>query len=207
MHEPDPFRAIYDAYHDRVRRFVARIVGPHDADDVTQVVFSNAAKALPAFRGDADVSTWLYRIASNAASDWLNSRSAQERRITVSLPVSEDDDGAALIGAAAVDRRPTPEDELSHQDMRDCIRGEIGKLTESHREVFMLSALGGLGDDEIAQVLGVSKGTAKVRLHRARQEFRNIIAARCDFYRDELSCKPSSPECCQPAAGSHSHRP
>jgi DNA-directed RNA polymerase specialized sigma24 family protein len=83
--------------------------------------------------------------------------------------------------------------------MRACIQGEIGKLPEAHRTVLMLSALGGLTDDEIAQTLGISQGNTKVRLHRARQELKKIIAARCDFYRNELSCKPTSPDCCSPA--------
>jgi Sigma-70, region 4 len=63
----------------------------------------------------------------------------------------------------------------------------------------MLSALGGLTDTEIAQTLGISHDNAKVRLHRARQEFKKIIEARCDFYRNELSCKPTSPDCCAPS--------
>ena len=65
----------------------------------------------------------------------------------------------------------------------------------------MLSALGGLDDARIAAILGITHGNAKVRLHRARQEFKTIIATRCDFYRNELSCKPASPDCCPaPAA-------
>jgi RNA polymerase sigma-70 factor (ECF subfamily) len=83
--------------------------------------------------------------------------------------------------------------------MHECIRGEIGNLPATLRTVFLLSALGGLGDDEIAQTLGISQNNAKVRLHRARQEFRKMIEARCDFYRNELSCKPSSPDCCAPS--------
>jgi hypothetical protein len=67
----------------------------------------------------------------------------------------------------------------------------------------MLSALGGLADDEIARTLGISRDNAKVRLHRARQTFKHVIAARCDFYRDELSCKPASADCCTPATPSH----
>ena len=69
----------------------------------------------------------------------------------------------------------------------------------------MLSALGGLTDNEIAQTLGITKGNAKVKLHRARQEFRKIIEARCDFYQNELSCKPSNPDCCAQPAAPNSH--
>ena len=98
---------------------------------------------------------------------------------------------AATAGVADLDRPPSPEEELARKDTRACIRGEIGKLPEAHRAVLMLSMLGGLGDEEIAR--------RKVRLHRARREFRKIIAARCDFYRSELSCKPTSPDCCASA--------
>lgn len=184
----------------RIRRLLARLVGPQNAEDLTQTVFAKAAAALPSFRGDAEPSTWLYRIATNVASDWLHSRSAHEAKVTVPFPEASNDDAqAAAIDAADVDTNPSPDQELSHKDMQACIRGEIAKLSDVHREVFMLSALGGLSDEEIAQTLGISKANAKVRLHRARQEFRNIIAARCDFYQNELSCKPSSPECCPPA--------
>jgi len=58
---------------------------------------------------------------------------------------------------------------------------------------------GRLTDEKIAETLGISLGNAKVRLHRARREFRKIIAARCDFYRNELSCTPATPGCCGPS--------
>ena len=196
----DAFRTLYDANHERVRRILARAVGPQDAEDLTQTVFAKAAKALPTFRGDAETSTWLYRIAANVASDWLRSRLTHEAKLTAPLPHASDDDmRAAAIGAATIDSHPSPEQQLSHEDMRDCIRGEIGKLPDTLRTVLMLSALGELTDDEIAQTLGISRDNAKVRLHRARRKFRKIIEARCDFYRNELSCKPASPDCCVPS--------
>ena len=202
MRAADPFRKLYDANQQRIRHLLAHLVGPQNAEDLTQTVFAKAAAALPSFRGDGEISTWLYRIATNVASDWLHSRLAHEAKVTVPFPEASDDDaGAAAIDAADVDTDPSPEQELSHKDMQACIRGEIAKLSDVHREVFMLSALGGLSDEEIAQTLGISKANAKVRLHRARQEFRKIIAARCEFYQNELSCKPSSPECCPPAPG------
>jgi RNA polymerase sigma-70 factor (ECF subfamily) len=170
------------------------------------MVFARAAKGLSSFRGDAETSTWLYRIASNVASDWLRSRSAHEAKLTVQLPEASDDDGrTAVIGAADVDSHPSAEQQLSEKDIHACIRGEIGKLPDDYRDVLMLSALGGLSDDEVAQTLGISKGNARVRLHRAREEFRRVIAARCDFYRNELSCKPSSPDCCAPPTAPDSH--
>ena len=105
----------------------------------------------------------------------------------------------AMLATAKIDEQPSPEQRLAQKDVRECLRGEIAKLPDSLRTLFMLSALGGLSDEKIAQTLGITHANAKVRLHRARREFRKIIAARCDFYRDELSCKPSSPDCCPPA--------
>jgi len=197
----DPFRTVYDANHERVRRMLARIVGPQDAEDLTQAVFTNSAKALPTFRGTAEVSTWLHRIAVNVASDWLRSRANREAKLTVPLPDAANDEThtAAVAAVAEVDKQPTPEQQVSDHEMRVCIRSEIGKLPEAQRTVLMLSALGGFSDNEIAQTLDISLDNAKVRLHRARQAFKKIIAARCDFYRNELSCKPASPECCLPA--------
>jgi len=197
QHAPDPFRTLYEANQGRVHRLLARLVGPQDAEDLTQTVFAKAPKGLPTFRGEAETSTWLYRIAANVASDWLRSRSAHEAELTVLLSdASGDDMHGTTIGSADVDSRPSPEQQLSQKDMHECIRREMGKLPHARRQVLMLSALGGLSDEEIAATLGISKGNVKVRLHRARQEFRKIIAARCDFYRNELACKPSSPDCC-----------
>jgi RNA polymerase sigma-70 factor, ECF subfamily len=200
-HGADPFRNLYEAYRGRVRRMLVRMVGPQDAEDLTQAVFEKAAKALPSFRGEAEPSTWLYRIAANVASDWLRSRAVREGKLTVALSEADADDTAAIaVGADQPDAPPSPEQLLAQKDLHACLRGEIAKLPDRLRTVFMLSALGGRSDDDIAQTLGISRANARVRLHRAREAFREIVAARCDFYQDELSCKPSSPDCCPPAA-------
>ena len=93
--------------------------------------------------------------------------------------------------------------------MRDHICREIGQLPEGNREALILGELGGLTDEEVAQTLGISLANTKVRLHRARAQLKKAIGARCDFYRIELSCAPSSPACCAPATppdGSKSDR-
>ncbi len=173
------------------------MVGPQDAEDLTQVTFAKAAQALQAFRGKAEVSTWLYRLAVNVALDWLRSRPAHEAKLTVPFPeTSTEDKTGALTKAAVIDPPLSPEQELAHKDTHECIRAEIAKLPGPHREILMLSFLGELNDEEIANALGITVGNAKVRLHRAKQDFKKVVEARCDFYRNELSCKPASPECC-----------
>ena len=199
-HEADPFRMLYDANHQRVTRLLGRIVGPQDAEDLTQAVFAKAARALPEFRGDALASTWLYRIATNVASDWLRGRAAREAKVTAQLAEALDHEaGESAVDAAFSEMHASPDQELVRKDIADRIRAEIGQLPEIHRDVLILGQLGGLTDDEVAQTLGITAGNAKVRLHRARQELKKAIGARCDFYRTELSCAPSSPACCPPA--------
>src|SRR5476651_2575837 len=125
--EPELFRTLYDANHNRVHRLLGRIVGPQEAEDLTQIVFAKATRALPQFRGDAQSSTWLYRIAVNVASDWLRSRSAREAKLTVHLTevlVNATSHGSA--GIALLDIQPSPEQRLARKDMRECVRGEIG---------------------------------------------------------------------------------
>jgi RNA polymerase sigma-70 factor (ECF subfamily) len=208
--EADRFRALYDANRERVHRLLGRIAGPQEADDLTQIVFAKAAKALPQFRGDSKASTWLYQIATHVASDWLRSRAAHETKTTVHLP--QVPDAAAEQGLASVaplDPQPSPEQALVRKDMRDCIRGEIAQLSESNQTVLILGELGGLTDGEVARALGISLVNAKVRLHRARAQLKKAIQVRCDFYRTELSCAPSTPTCCPPdsaEAGAKSDR-
>jgi RNA polymerase sigma-70 factor (ECF subfamily) len=191
------FGALYASNRRRIRALLTRMVGAQDAEDLTQVTFAKAARALPDFRGEAERSTWLHRMAVNVALDWLRSRSAHEAKLTVPLAdfLAEDKTGA-LTNAATIDPLPSPEQETANKDMYDCIRGEIAKLSEPYRDVLAVSFLGQLDDEQIADMLGITVANAKVRLHRARQEFKTIIAARCDFYKNELSCKPASPECC-----------
>ena len=110
----DLFRPLYDASHDRVHRLLGRMVGPQDAEDLTQIVFAKAAKALPQFRGDAQASTWLYRIAANVAADWLRGRPAREAKLTV--PLADGADGEASASVAVADVQASPEQRLVLSD-------------------------------------------------------------------------------------------
>jgi RNA polymerase sigma-70 factor, ECF subfamily len=187
----DRFRTLYDANHQSVRRLLARMVGPQDAEDLAQTVFTKAANALPRFRGDAQTSTWLYRIATNVASDWFRSRPAQEAKVTIQFPESPDDE--ASTGLVSGDSQASPEGELIRKEMNDCIRGVIGQLPDRYRTILMLSELGGCADDEIAKILDISRGNVKVRLHRAREQLKEALEHRCDFYRNEdseFACDP-----------------
>jgi RNA polymerase sigma-70 factor, ECF subfamily len=203
--DADPFRTLYDANHQGVRRLLARMVGPQEAEDLAQAVFAKAATALPTFRGDARPSTWLYRIAANVASDWLRSRSAHEAKVTVQLPETLDHAASeGNTGSCTLDSQASPEQELIRNEMRDCIRDVIAQLPDRDRVVLVLGELGSLAGEEIAQTLGISRGNAKVRLHRARGQLKEALEARCDFYRNEdneLACDPKPAGGCASPSG------
>jgi RNA polymerase sigma-70 factor (ECF subfamily) len=194
--EADAFKRLYDENHERIRRLLARTAGPQEAEDLVQVVFAKAARALPEFRGDAQMATWLYRIATNVASDWLRGRSTLEAKATVQLPDAIDDAAcSSSMGSVSQEKFAPPERELIRDEMGDCIRRLIGQLPEKHRAVLVLGELGGFKDDEVAQALGISRSNAKVRLHRARAQLKEALEAHCDFSRNEdneFVCEPKA---------------
>ena len=187
MADEGRFRALYDASHARLLSLLIRMAGRQEAEDLAQIAYAKAAAAWPGFREDADPATWLYRIAVNVAVDHLRSRAAREAKLTEALPGDD-----LCSNSAAMD----PEQELARKDVQASLLTDIGRLSETHREALLLSARAGMNDDEIARMLDISKGAVKVRLHRARQEFRQIVGANCEFYRNEFACQPSTPDCC-----------
>ena len=176
------FQAIYTEFQPKIRRYLTRLVGAAEAEDLTQEVFVKVSQALPGFRGDSQVSTWVYRIAANAAFDRL--RSASFRRAP-RVPVA----GPEL----AADERPGMDQDLVRKEMNACIRRYVEELPLSYRSVVLLSEEAGLTNPQIAEVLGISLDTVKIRLHRARGRLKKALGSGCTFYRDErneFACEP-----------------
>lgn len=189
---PMDFDAIHRSYRPKIVRYLARFVGEHDAEDLAQDVFVRVARGLPAFRGESRISTWIYRIATNAAFDRLRG-GALHRMTGTGGPDDGADDAEAPAGAGTAD---SVERKLIRDEMNSCIRNLVGGLPENDRAVLALGELDELADREIAGILGVSLGTVKIRLHRARARLRSEMNRRCDFYRDErntLACDEKCP--------------
>lgn len=174
---------------DRIRRYLARLVGTADAEDLEQDVFEKAQRAIGTFRGDSRVLTWLYRVATNAAIDRLRitgRRADVECHDDAAHPV--DADGTA---DAAYDR--SLDGELDRTQMRECIMRVVEQLPASQRAVILLGELRGLSDREMAEALGISLGATKIRLHRARRALKAELERACTFERDEeneFACAP-----------------
>lgn len=177
------FKSLHDQFRPRVLRYVARLVGEADAEDVTQAVMLKVNQGLAGFRGDSSLSTWLYRIATNAALDKLRAKPIP----TVSDVELELNDADVPPSAHTASVETT----AIREEMSACISEFVTRLPENFRAVMILSDLEGFKNDEIASILGLSLDTVKIRLHRAREKLRKELEAGCNFYRDdcdELAC-------------------
>lgn len=148
-----------------------------DADEVVQEAFLNAYKNFGSFRGDARLSTWLHRIVVNAALGRLRKRSLRTAE-------GEVVDVESLLPRFADDGYPLQmqqrwaqgaDDLVSQAETRERVRALIQRLPENYRTVLVLRDIEELDTAESAELLGLTPGTLKVRLHRARQALRNLL--------------------------------
>lgn len=160
------FDALFVKYQDYVYNIVYGIVGrAEEARDITQEVFVQAFRSLHTFRGGARFATWIYRIAVNRAVD--GARAAKGRRW---LPFIE-------TLKATPDPSDSPEQVLDRHSERDMVQAALNKVPLQHRDVLVLRYFQDLSVEEIAEVLGCSVTAAKVRLHRARNHFKETYVA------------------------------
>ncbi len=177
---PPEFEEVHATLRPRIQRYLSRLVGPDEAEDLTQETFARIDRALPHFRGDCRLSTWVYRIATNVAVDRMRA-GAFTRRHT------------APLEAAGADPAPGAAERLARDEMGECVRSFIDALPPADRVVVVLGELEGLRNREIARALGTTVGAVKIRLHRARARLRARLQEGCSLSRDErneLVCEP-----------------
>jgi RNA polymerase sigma-70 factor (ECF subfamily) len=190
--KPD-FQTIYVSFSKKIRRYLARLVGEADFEDVTQEVFLKVNASLAEFRSDSSLSTWIYRIATNAAIDHNRKSSTRLKEQTAEEQLPDD---SLTEASMAVDPAPPQDRQLIRKEMSDCIRGIVDGLPENYRTVLILSDLEELKNNEIAEVLDISLETVKIRLHRARMRLKKELEDHCSFYKDErneLACDRKVP--------------
>jgi len=182
------FNEIFDEYHPRILRYLKRIVGPDDAEDLAQEVFDKINRGLKKFQGRSSLATWIYRIATNTAID--TSRSAAYKYETghhsFEYETPHESSDATVVKAS-----PVTDQLVIRKEMSDCINEFIDKLPPDYKTVIVLSDLEGFANKEIAEILGISLDNVKIRLHRARARLKKALQDGCDFYHTEgntLAC-------------------
>jgi RNA polymerase sigma-70 factor (ECF subfamily) len=173
------FQHIYDTFRPKIHRYLARMTGANEADDLTQEVFIKVSRGLKDFRGESKLSSWIYRIATNVALDHLR-RSSQMTTEISSIDTAGEEEPVRLRGESSL-----IDQQLIQKEMNACIRNVIKKLPEEYRTVIVLGELEEFKNNEIAEILQVSLDTVKIRLHRARSKLKKELENLCCFYHDE----------------------
>ena len=160
------FDELYAQHSTRLFNLAWRMCGTRsDAEDLLQEIFLLAYRKLPEFRGDAAVGTWLYRLAINKCLDYLKSR--QTRAGFATTTIDEDNMPTELSTGPARDAG------LKRLDLERA----IARLPERARAAFLLHDVEGFQHQEIASILGISEGTSKSQVHKARLRLREFLTA------------------------------
>jgi RNA polymerase sigma-70 factor (ECF subfamily) len=150
--------ALYHRFKRRVFSLVARIAGSGDAEEVSQEVFVRIFRGLPRFRGESQLSTWIYRLAVNAPLSHVERRPRRAE------------------GEEALAHIPAREGPKSDPYLAARLQKALVALPAGYRAVLVLHDVEGLAHEEIAEILGCRVGTSKSQLHKARAKMRDLLA-------------------------------
>lgn len=170
------FDEMVQRYWDRIYAMVHQLLrNPQDAEEVTQDAFIRAHRGLVNFRGESSFSTWLYQIATNLARNryWYWWRRKRDHTISFDQPMGPDNDTPLSEVFAA--EMETPDDVTVTQELVDRIAQGMERLSAKHREILILRNVKNLAYEEIASILGISVGTVKSRIARARESLREKL--------------------------------
>ncbi|MCC7493235.1 MAG: sigma-70 family RNA polymerase sigma factor [Fimbriimonadaceae bacterium] len=145
---PD-FETIFQQYGRRVYGLVQRLVGAATAEDATQEVWIAVYRALPRYRGEARLSTWLFSLTARQCSKWRRRQRAEAEELSDELPAPD----------------PPPEARLLTAELASRVRGAIDALPEHQRVAVHLRLVEGCSYAEVAAILAIPVGTVRSRLH------------------------------------------
>jgi RNA polymerase sigma-70 factor (ECF subfamily) len=185
------FQTIFKEYRPRIFRYLVRLVGPVEAEDLCQEVFLKVNLGLAGFRAEAKVSTWLYRIATNAAAD-LRRRKGFSSGLLLEHRQELDDD-LAIVEPPLAAGKGCLQKGIEHREMNACVRALLDEIPEKYRIILVLSEIEGFSGKEIGEILGLTLSTVKMRLHRGRAQLREVIGQNCRISldgRNEVVCEP-----------------
>lgn len=168
----DGFEELVRRYQRPITSYIFRMVGNYESSlDVTQEVFIKVYNSLTKYSPEYKFSTWLYRIAHNAAVDHL-------RRNSVNVQSLEAENSEGTFELQIESRGATPEQEHERSEWRSEIESVVRCLPPAYRDLILLRHARDLSYDEIAEVTALPLGTVKNRLFRAREMMRELFIER-----------------------------
>jgi RNA polymerase sigma-70 factor (ECF subfamily) len=188
------FSDIYTEFYPKITHYLTRLVGDSEAEDVAQIVFEKVNSSLSDFKGESKISTWIFKIATNAALDRLKSSSYKR---TSSGPLAPVPLQTVENLDLAFSKPTSPDQKIIRDEMSECLREFVDRLPPDYRTVLILNELEGFTNKEIAEILQISLDAAKIKLHRARGKLKEKLKDGCDFYHDdrsELACDRKQPD-------------
>ncbi len=174
--DEDAFTELVKTYQHKVFNVIYRILGSKaEAEEVSQEVFIAIFKYIDSFRGEAKLSTWIYRIAINHARNrvkYLSRRSQRAHQDIDDGPETANEDAPLSAYIAS------PHEEIVGTELEDIIRDGLKTLNEIHRTIVILRDIEGLSYVEISKIVELPEGTVKSRLFRARVALKEYVESR-----------------------------
>ena len=170
------FDEMVSRYWDRIYSMVHQLLrNAQDAEEVTQDAFIRAHRGLVNFRGESAFSTWLYQIATNLARNryWYWWRRKRDFSVSLDAPVSSEN--STTLAEIIPAELETPDDIAVTQEFVSRISRGMDRLSAKHREILILRNVKNMAYEEIAEILGISVGTVKSRIARARESLRSKL--------------------------------
>jgi RNA polymerase sigma-70 factor, ECF subfamily len=186
MNQEINYTEIYKIYSPKILRYLNSNFSVEDSEDLLQEIFIKILNSLSSFRYESSVNTWIYKIATNTIIDKLKSKrySFYKAQFDIESNSIHFNNNQFVI---------TFDKQIEKEEMYDCIRQFISKLTEKNKVVFVLSQYEGLTNSEIADILQISIDSVKIRLHRAKESLKASLKKNCNVYFDdcsEITCEP-----------------
>ena len=169
------FEALIDLYSADVYALLFRLTeNPEEARDLTQDTFLRVVRSIKGFRGDAELKTWLFRIAINESRNRFRWWKRRRRDVTISLDATIGDSDTA-IHETMPGRSESPEDAAQQQEREYALQAAMFEIPEVYREAILLCDVDGMTYEETAAALGIGIGTVKSRISRGREELRRRL--------------------------------
>ena len=163
------FEMIYQRYHRRTYSLALRMTGSQtEAEDLTQEVFIQLFRKIGSFRGDSAFSTWLHRMTVNQVLMHFRRRSVKNERTSEDGEMPEQ----TVRGTANPNKMQVVD--------RIALKNAIAQLPNGYRNVFVLHDIEGFEHEEVARMMGISVGTSKSQLHKARLKLRGLLIKQKD---------------------------
>ena len=186
------FEELIRQYEKKVYTLCFRMCGKsEDAEEAAQDAFIALWRGIDRFRQESSLSTWIYRLATNACIDTLRRRKKQSGSVSL-------DDEELFVDA--VDTSPQPQETVEHRETQKLLQEGLSALPEEYRKVLILREIEGLSYTEIAESASIELGTVKSRISRGRSLLRNFLSGNGNFFeiasskvtecnREEMSAK------------------